>query len=78
MERIDSLLFQKFKEHFKTMDKRVREEDIILFLDKKSNSKFDRETFNELIDRMESQNITLTPFNFQKTYFLAHDVLKTK
>lgn len=54
------------------MNKKVREEDLLLFLDKKQDSKFDRETFNELELQLKEHNKELTPYNFFGTYYLAH------
>lgn len=35
------------------MNKNVRQEEILLFLEQRENFKFDRETFSELIERIE-------------------------
>lgn len=47
-------LFDSFQKDFNNMNKPVREEDILLFLDNRNGGKFDRETYRDLVERMEN------------------------
>ncbi len=60
------------------MNKKVREEEVILFLDSRMNSKFDRDAFEELNMRLKQEGKKLTPYNFAQTYHLAFNVLNNK
>jgi len=73
------LLFEEFKKHFKSMDKTVKEYDLLLFLDTKSNGgEFSRPTFKELIEQHNKSNSKLTPYSFFDTYYLAYELTETK
>ncbi len=46
------------------MNRKVKEEEILLFLDKEQETKFDRDTFRELLERHNQENDQLTPYSF--------------
>ena len=71
-------LIKKFETNFKPVDKRVKEEEIILFLDKQTPQKFDRQTFNELRSRIEDRQLEFTALNFARTYYDAYELLEIK
>ena len=75
---MENELIKKFEEVFRPVDKKVKEEELILFLDKKVNGKFDRETFVELKSRVLDKRLELTPVNFARTYYSAHELLGIK
>jgi hypothetical protein len=75
---MEGRLLEKFQEKFYNLNKETREEDLLLFLDKRSVNKFDRDVFNQLTTRIGNEHKSITPFNFVKTYNLAHTVLQNK
>lgn len=75
---MEEQLIKKFETAFKPVDKKVKEEEIILFLDKQTPNKFDRETFNDLKLRIQDRGQDLTPLNFARTYFHAYELLEVK
>lgn len=75
---METKLFQKFNESFKPMERQVREEELLIVLDKNANKKFNRETFRELIQRVRDKSLDLTPYNFAGVYYEAHEVLRLK
>lgn len=75
---MENELIKRFEESFRPVDKRVKEEELILFLDKRVNGKFDRETFAELKSRVLDKKLELTPVNFARTYYSAHELLGIK
>ena len=75
---MNSQLTKRFEDYFPSMDSEVKEEEILLFLDKSYQNKFDRKIFNEIKHQITStQNKPLTPRNFSKTYFIAYKQLRT-
>ena len=64
--------------HFKQLTKPVKEEELLFFLDGRSRTKFDRETFYELIDRVNEEGEKLTPYEFINVYLTAYNVLEIK
>jgi len=75
---MEQRLIEKFAAQFKPVDKRVKDEDILLFLDKRTTDRFDRETYLELKSRIEDRGLDLTPLNFAKVFQEAHDLLDLK
>jgi hypothetical protein len=75
---MEQRLIEKFAAQFKPVDKRVKDEDILLFLDKRTTDRFDRETYLELKSRIEDRGLDLTPLNFAKVFQEAHDLLELK
>lgn len=71
-------LIEKFGSSLKPVDKKVKKEELILFLDRQTNVKFDRETFEELCSRVEDKGQDLTPANFARVYYHAFELLGTK
>ena len=71
-------LLNRFEEYFPSMHSPVKDEEILIFLDKSYQNKFDRKIFNEIKEKVvTSQNLPLTPSNFAKTYFVAYKQLRT-
>jgi len=71
-------LINRFEEYFPSMNSPVKDEEILIFLDKSYQNKFDRKIFNEIKDRVvTTQNLPLTPKNFATTYFKAYKQLRT-
>ena len=60
------------------MNKIVHEEELILFLEKMGDFKFNREIFKELTDYLERHDKALTPDNFFESYLLAYKLLRKK
>jgi uncharacterized membrane protein YecN with MAPEG domain len=75
---MEAELIKRFEKAFKPVDRRVKEEEIILFLDKQQPQKFDRETFGELKARVDDRGQDFTPLNFASTYYQAYQLLETK
>ena len=75
---MEQRLIEKFATQFKPVDKKVKDEDILLFLDKRSHERFDRDTFHELKGRLEDRGLELTPVNFARVYNQAYDLLELK
>ena len=71
-------LLRTLETHFKQLTRPVKEEELLFFLDSRSRTKFDRETFYELTDRINEEGARLTPHEFTKVYLAAHDVLQSK
>lgn len=71
-------MLKKFNEFFGQNDKKIEEEELLNFLDKKARQKFDRENFGELVNRVYEKHEELTPENFAKVYFEAFEVLQIK
>jgi hypothetical protein len=71
-------LMGRFEEYFPDMNQRVKDEEILIFLDKSYQNKFDRKIFNEIKDQITSnENKELTPRHFAETYFTAYKQLRT-
>lgn len=75
---MESRLLKVFQEKFKDMNRETREEDLLLFLDGRMKGRFEREAFKEIIQRIRNEKKPITPYNFAKTYDLAHKVLTSK
>lgn len=60
------------------MNKTVHEEELILFLEKMGDFKFNREIFKELTEYLDRHNKSLTPDHFFESYLLAYKLLKKK
>ena len=75
---IENKLLDKFQQKFQNLDKSVKEEELLQFLDSNSSERFDRSNFRELLQRLEFQDQTITPKNFVKVYHEATEVLRTK
>ena len=70
-------LVRQIEEYFYSMDETVKDEEILIFLDKNYKKKFDRKIYNEIREEITiSQNKHLTPRNFAKTYYQAYNELK--
>lgn len=72
---MENKLYECFKKHFTSMNKVVHEEELILFLEKMSDFKFNREIFKELTDYLERHQKLLTADNFFESYLLACKLL---
>lgn len=71
-------LIKRFEEYFPNMDQTVKDEEILIFLDKSYQNKFDRKIFNEIKDQITlTGNKELTPRHFAETYFTAYKQLRT-
>ena len=71
-------LIKRFEDYFPSMDTPVKEEEILLFLDKSYQNKFERKIFNEIKHQItNTQEKPLTPRNFANTYFTAYKQLRT-
>lgn len=71
-------LINRFEEYFPSMDAPVKDEEILIFLDKSYQNKFDRKIFNEIKEKITAfQHKKLTPRNFAKTYYTAYRQLRT-
>ena len=71
-------LVKRFEDYFPSMDTPVKEEEILLFLDKSYQNKFERKIFNEIKNQItNTQQKPLTPRNFANTYFTAYKQLRT-
>lgn len=75
---MEAELIKKFETVFKPVDRRVKDEEIILFLDKQLPQRFDRDTFSEFKRRIDAQGQDLTPANFAHTYYQAYQLLEIK
>lgn len=75
---MENKLYESFRKHFTSMNKVVHEEELILFLEKMGDFKFNWEIFKELTDYLDRHNMTLTPDNFFESYLLAYKLLKKK
>lgn len=71
-------LLKTLEAHFKQLTKPVKEEELLFFLDSRSRTKFDRETFYELTERVNEEGAKLSPHEFSKIYLSAYDVLESK
>ena len=75
---MDRQLIKRFEDYFAMMDSPVKDEEILIFLDKSYQNKFDRKIFNEIKDQItSSQGKSLTPRNFAQTYYTAYKQLRT-
>lgn len=71
-------LVARFEEYFPDMGSPVKDEEILIFLDKNYQNKFDRKIFNEIKDQATSEEgRALTPQSFAETYFTAYKQLRT-
>lgn len=75
---MEAELIRKFETVFKPVDKNVKEEELLLFLDKQLPERFSRETFAELKTRVLERGQELTPLNFARTYYQAYQLLEIK
>lgn len=50
---MENKLYESFKKHFTSMTKEVHEEELILFLEKLGDFKFNREIFKELTEYLD-------------------------
>jgi hypothetical protein len=60
------------------MSKLVHEEELILFLEKMGDFKFNWEIFKEITEYLDRHSKTLTADNFFESYLLAYKLLKKK
>ena len=72
---MERALIEKMAEHFKPVDRRVKEQELLIYLDKRFDSKFDRQIFSDLKSRLDDRNQELTPVNFARVYNQAVDLL---
>ena len=75
---MEQKIIEKFATQFKPVDKKVKEEELLLFLDKRTLEKFDRETFLELRGRVQDRGLELTPLNFARIYAQAYELMELK
>lgn len=75
---MENRLYEAFKQHFTSMNKTVHEEELILFLEKMGDFKFNWEIFKELTDYLDWHSKALNPDNFFESYLLAYKLLKKK
>ena len=66
---MEEKLIKEFHKHFKSLNKKIKDEEVLFFLDSQRKDKFNRETYTELTERMEDRDLKLTPLNFARTYY---------
>ena len=80
-------LIEKFRQHFKHLDKVVKEEEVLILLDnniqnvmidRQVQNQFNRKIFGEMKQTMDQYNIPFTPLNFAKMYHKVILVLQSK
>ena len=75
---MENKLYESFKKHFTSMNKIVHEEELILFLEKMGDFKFNWEIFKELTEYLDRHQKSLSPDNFFESYLLAYKLLWKK
>lgn len=70
-------LFKRFETYFGNLNKEVRDEEMLLFLDKNYKKQFDRKIFNEIRNEVVvKKEQEMNPSNFATTFFEAYENLK--